>query len=148
MGVVYLAERDDVPMRVALKLVRGGLAAPEHNQRFLFERLVLARLEHPRIARMVDACVSEDGTPWFAMEYVEGEPIDQFCDTRRLTITDRVALFERVCEGVQFAHANLVVHRDLKPSNILVADAPASTPGVAEPTLLDFGIAKLLDDGA
>jgi serine/threonine-protein kinase len=81
------------------------------------------------------------------MEYVEGEPIDEFCDTRRLTIHDRVALFERVCEVVQFAHANLVVHRDLKPSNVLVGDAPEGTTGTAEPKLLDFGIAKLLDDG-
>jgi serine/threonine-protein kinase len=148
MGVVYLAERADVPMRVALKIVRGGLAAPEHIERFLFERRVLARLEHPRIARLVDAGVSDDGTPWFAMEYFEGEPIDQFCDTRCLTIADRVALFERVCEVVQFAHGNLVVHRDLKPSNVLVANAPTGAPGLAEPKLLDFGIAKLLDDGA
>ena len=148
MGVVYLAERDDVPMRVALKVVRGGLAAPEHIERFLIERRVLARLEHPRIARLVDAGVSDDGTPWFAMEYVEGEPIDRFCDTRRLTVADRIALFEQVCEGVQFAHGNLVVHRDLKPSNILVAGGPAGAAGPAEPKLLDFGIAKLLDDGA
>jgi len=148
MGVVYLAERDDVPMRVALKVVRGGLAAPEHIERFLFERRVLARLEPPRIARLVDAGVSDDGTPWFAMEYVEGEPIDEFCNTRRLTVTERLILFERVCEGVQFAHANLVVHRDLKPSNVLVVDAASGTPGLAEPKLLDFGIAKLMEDGA
>ncbi len=148
MGVVFLAERDDVPMRVALKLVRGGLAASERVKRFLLERHVLARLEHPNIARMLDVGVTDDGTPWFAMEYVEGEPIDQFCNARGLRIAERVALFERVCEAVQFAHRNLVVHRDLKPKNVLVVESAPGTPEPGVPKLLDFGIAKLLDDGA
>ncbi|GJG87801.1 hypothetical protein tb265_29820 [Gemmatimonadetes bacterium T265] len=141
MGVVYLAERTDVPLRVALKLVRGGVAAPDHVARFLLERRVLARLAHPHIARLLDAGVADDGTPWFAMEYVDGEPIDRFCDGRRLGVAARVTLVEQVCEAVQYAHANLVVHRDLKPSNVLV-----TADGAVK--LLDFGIAKLLAEGA
>ncbi|HZF68140.1 MAG TPA: serine/threonine-protein kinase, partial [Gemmatirosa sp.] len=139
MGTVYLAERADVRMRVALKLVRDPLAAPERVGRFLLERRVLARLDHPHIARLLDAGVTEAGTPWFAMELVDGEPIDRACDTRRLTLPERLALFEKVCEAVQYAHERLVVHRDLKPSNILVA-------ANGDVKLLDFGIAKLLDD--
>ena len=139
MGAVYLAEREDVGLRCALKLVRGGLAAPEAVERFLFERRVLARLEHPNIARLLDAGVAEDGTPWFAMERVDGAPIDQYCDAHRLPIPERLRLFEAVCEAVAYAHRNLIVHRDLKPSNILV-----TVDGV--PKLLDFGIAKLLED--
>jgi eukaryotic-like serine/threonine-protein kinase len=138
MGVVYLAEREDVGTRVALKLVRGGAAAPEYVARFLVERRVLGRLEHPYIAHLLDAGVMDDGTPWFAMPYVEGEPIDRFCDAHGLGIRERLSLFEKVCEAVQYAHANLVVHRDLKPSNILVA-------ADGTPRLLDFGIAKLLE---
>ncbi|GJG87877.1 hypothetical protein tb265_30580 [Gemmatimonadetes bacterium T265] len=140
MGTVYLAERSDVARRVALKLVRDPLAAPERVRRMLVERRVLARLDHPNIARLLDAGVTADGgTPWFAMEYVEGAPIDRACDARRLTIAERLALFEQVCKAVQYAHGALVVHRDLKPSNILVTDS-------AEVKLLDFGIAKLLGD--
>lgn len=139
MGSVYLAEREDVGLRCALKLVRGGLATPEMVDRFLFERRVLARLEHPNIARMLDAGVADDDTPWFAMELVDGEPIDRYCDARRLGVAERLRLFEAVCEAVADAHRNLVVHRDLKPRNILV-----TAEGV--PKLLDFGIAKLLDD--
>ena len=137
MAVVWLAERADVGKRVALKLVSGGLASPERVGRFLFERRVLAQLEHPGIARLLDAGVAEDGTPWLAMEYVEGKPIDEHCDAARLGIEDRLALFTRVCDAVAYAHRNLVVHRDLKPSNILV-DASG------QPRLLDFGIARLL----
>jgi len=152
MGTVYLAERDDVGRRVALKLVRGGLAAPERVARFLLERRVLARLDHPGIARLLDAGVMDggtvdDGTPWFAMEYVDGAPIDRYCDAHRLPIPDRLRLVEQVCEAVAYAHRNLVVHRDLKPSNILVtAPTPAEAGGEAK--LLDFGIAKLLADAA
>jgi len=145
MGTVYLAERPDVARRVALKLVRDPMAAPERVDRFLLERRVLARLDHPHIARLLDAGVAPDtgarhgGTPWFAMEFVEGEPIDRACDARRLTVAERLALFEQVCEAVRYAHEHLIVHRDLKPSNILVtADGRVK--------LLDFGIAKLLDD--
>jgi tetratricopeptide (TPR) repeat protein len=146
MGVVYLAEREDVPMRVALKLVRGGLAAPDHLERFLIERRVLARLEHPNIARLLDAGVESDGTPWFAMEYVEGLAIDDFCAECELGIPERLALFERVCEAVQFAHRNLIVHRDLKPSNVLVVASSDGSAQIGHPKLLDFGIAKLLGD--
>jgi serine/threonine-protein kinase len=147
MGTVYLAERSDVARRVALKLVRDPMAAPERVERFRLERRVLARLDHPHIARLLDAGVAPDagtphgGTPWFAMELVEGAPIDRACDARRLTVAERLALFEQVCEAVQYAHEHLVVHRDLKPSNILVTDD-------GRVKLLDFGIAKLLDDAA
>jgi eukaryotic-like serine/threonine-protein kinase len=143
MGVVYLAERDDVGKRVALKLGRGALAGPGDRERFLQERRVLARLEHPHIARLFDAGVTENGTPWFAMERVEGEPVTTYCDRHRLTIRERLAVFTQICSAVQHAHQSLVVHRDLKPSNILVSEpAPGSTSPHA--TLLDFGIAALL----
>lgn len=138
MGTVYLAERRDIQKQVALKLVRDPLASPERVQRFLFEQRVLARLEHPHIARLLDAGVTEQGTPYFAMDYVAGLPIDVYCETHRLSIDERLALFEQVCQAVQFAHQNLVVHRDLKPSNILVREGGAVK-------LLDFGIAKLLE---
>ncbi|MEZ4699339.1 MAG: serine/threonine-protein kinase [Rhodothermales bacterium] len=139
MGVVYLAERDDpdLAQRVALKLVRVDL--PEAIQlRFLQERHILAGLSHPNIAHLLDGGLTPDGSPYFAMEYVDGQPIDAFCDTRRLPIEARIKLFMQVCDAVQHAHNNLVVHRDLKPSNILVTDA-----GTVK--LLDFGIARLLD---
>ncbi|HEY0778302.1 MAG TPA: tetratricopeptide repeat protein [Gemmatirosa sp.] len=139
MGVVYLAERTDVPLRVALKMVRGDLAAPEHAARFAVEQRVLARLAHPNIARLLDAGIVDDGTPYVAMEYVDGVPIDRYCDARRLTIDERLGLFRGVCDAVAYAHRNLVVHRDLKPSNVLV-----TADGTVK--LLDFGIAKLLGD--
>ncbi len=138
MGRVFLAERADVGNRVALKLVRGGLAAPETVQRFLFERKVLARLNHPHIARLLDAGVTDDETPFFAMEYVQGESLTHYCDRKRLSVDQRLDLFMQVTQAVQYAHRNLVVHRDLKPSNILVTDE-----GTVK--LLDFGIAKLLE---
>ena len=138
MGVVYLADREDLEKRVALKLVSGGLASPDRIERFLLERRVLAQLAHPHIASILDAGITSEGTPWFAMEYVHGEPIDAYADARSLSVVDRLALFEQVCEAVSFAHQNLIVHRDLKPSNILVTAA-------GEAKLLDFGIAKLLE---
>ena len=149
MGVVYLAERadDQYRSRVALKLMRVGASAmtDEHlARRFLEERQILATLEHPGIARLLDGGVTDDGLPWFAMEYVEGTAIDRYCEVHRLGMDERLTLFCDVCDAVAFAHRNLVVHRDLKPSNILVTER-------REVKLLDFGIAKLLvrmDDGS
>lgn len=140
MGTVFLAVRDDAQFqqRVALKLVRAADASSAFVPRFLEERRILAMLEHPGIARLLDGGVTPDGAPWFAMEVVEGDPIDRFCDARLLTVSERIALFLRVCDAVQFAHQHLVVHRDLKPANILV------TPD-GQVKLLDFGIARLLD---
>ena len=144
MGVVYLAERADghFQKRVALKVVKRGMDTDEIVGRFRYERQILARLEHPNVARLLDGGVTEDGLPFFVMECVEGEPIDVYCDHHRLSVRERVALFMDVCEAVAYAHRNLVVHRDLKPSNILVADGEDGRPHVK---LLDFGIAKLLD---
>ncbi len=140
MGVVFLAEREDVGKRVALKLLReGGMASGERVRRFLLERRVLARLEHPNIARLLDAGATEHRTPYLVMEYVEGTPIDRFCDEHRLPIADRLELFRTVCQAVHYAHQSLVIHRDLKPSNILVTEN-------GQVKLLDFGIAKLLAD--
>ena len=140
MGVVYLAERTDEQFRqrAALKLVRAGLG---HDvlARFRRERQILAGLEHPHIARLLDAGRAEDGRPYFAMEYVEGRPLTAWCEERKLSIEDRLRLFVKVCGAVQHAHSRLVVHRDLKPSNVLVTEA-------GEPRLLDFGIAKLLTE--
>ncbi|MDQ3696628.1 MAG: serine/threonine protein kinase, partial [Gemmatimonadota bacterium] len=122
MGAVYLAERDDAQYRkrVAIKIVRDGvwLGGDDHLvRRFVEERQILASLDHPNIARLLDGGVTDGGLPWFAMEYVEGAPIDRYCDDRALNIDERLALFCGVCDAVAFAHRNLVVHRDLKPSN-------------------------------
>jgi len=138
MGDVYLAERaDDTGQKVALKFMRGTKASTV--ARFIRERKILAKLSHPNIAHLIDAGLTERHVPWLAMEYVDGENILSECDRRRLDLRSRVALFVRICKAVQFAHRNLVLHRDLKPSNILV-DREGT------PKLLDFGIAKLLDD--
>ena len=141
MGRVFLAEREDVGSRVALKLVRSAMAAPEHVERFLVERRILARLEHPNIARLLDAGMTPDDTPFFAMEYVEGETITAYCDRRQLSVEDRLELFATVGQAVAHAHQNLVVHRDLKPSNVFVSED-------GRVKLLDFGIAKMLDADA
>ncbi|MBK8232094.1 MAG: serine/threonine protein kinase [Candidatus Eisenbacteria bacterium] len=140
MGEVWLAARADggFEQKCAVKLVRPGWRAAELAANFGRERQLLARLVHPNIARLLDGGVTEDGSPFLAMEFVDGEPITAWCGARRLPIRERLALFRVVCAAVRFAHANLVVHRDLKPANILVtADG--------RPILLDFGIAKLLD---
>jgi serine/threonine-protein kinase len=141
MGRVFLADRADgqFEQHVALKLVRSGQSSREILQRFLRERQILARLQHPNIAALLDGGVTPDGRPYFAMEYVGGEPITSYCDARVLSIDARLDLFTAVCDAVQYAHQNLVVHRDLKPSNTLV------TPG-GQVKLLDFGIAKLLHE--
>ena len=144
MGAVYLAERADgaFEQQVALKLMRRGMRTDELRMRFVHERRILARLTHPNIARLLDGGLTEDGQPYFAMEYVAGEPINRYCDARQLSIEARLRLFATVCRAVQYAHQSLVVHRDLKPSNILVTEGRDGTPQVK---LLDFGIAKLLD---
>jgi serine/threonine protein kinase/tetratricopeptide (TPR) repeat protein len=142
MGTVYLAERADGAFqhKVALKLLRAGLDSPGAEARFRAERQILADLRHPNIARLVDGGAVEDGSPYLVMEYVEGRPIDHWCDDQRLDLTRRIELFRVVCSAVQAAHRSLVVHRDLKPANILVtADG--------HPKLLDFGIAKLMAPG-
>ncbi len=135
MGIVCLADRDDVGKQVALKLVAGGLGSPERVSRFMLERRVLASLEHPDIAPLLDAGIAEDGTPWLAMEYVAGQPIDAYCQDNGLALDARLLLFERVARAVGYAHRHLIVHRDIKPSNILVTEAGG-------PRLVDFGIAK------
>jgi len=139
MGVVYLAERagEQFRQRAALKLVRTGLDSEEVLARFHRERRILASLDHPHIARLLDGGRSEDGRPYLAMEYVEGQPLTAYCRERALGVEERLRLFLSICKAVQHAHSRLVVHRDLKPSNILVT-------GTGEPRLLDFGIAKLL----
>ncbi len=138
MGEVYEAARADgnFEQRVAIKLLQREAAA--QMERFQAERQILARLEHPGIARLYDGGVTEDGRPYMAMEFVEGRPITEFCQINRATFEQRLALFIQVCDAVAYAHRNLVVHRDLKPSNILVTPTGAVK-------LLDFGIAKLLD---
>jgi tetratricopeptide (TPR) repeat protein len=142
MGVVYLGARDDDRFEklVAIKVIAGDLVDPIASGRFLEERRILASLDHPDIARLLDAGTSEAGVPYVVMEYVEGEPIDVYCAARHLSVRDRLALFVRVCEAVQYSHEHLVVHRDIKARNILVTRDGA-------PKLLDFGIAKLLDPG-
>ncbi len=141
MGAVYLANRDDgqFTQQVALKLIKRGMDSEEIISRFHSERQILANLEHPNIARLIDGGVSNSGRPYFAMEYVDGLPITRYCDIHELSIDARLDLFKTACDAVQFAHQNLVVHRDLKPNNILVD----STGAVK---LLDFGIAKALSE--
>jgi hypothetical protein len=139
MGAVYLAHRADgqFEQKVAIKLIDLPLATDLFRERFRQERQILAGLQHPFIARLLDGGVTPEGDLYLVMEYVEGVPIHRFCEERRLSVPQRLALFSRVCEAVQFAHQNFVVHRDLKPDNILVAK-----DGTAR--LLDFGTAKLL----
>ncbi len=143
MGTVYRAERADgaFEQTAALKLVRRGMDSDAVLRRFHHERQVLAALDHPNVARLLDGGRSEEGRPYFVMELVEGEPITAYCDRRRLGVEARLRLFLQVCEAVAFAHRNLVVHRDLKPSNVLVTDDERGRP---QAKLLDFGIAKLL----
>src|SRR3954464_13974357 len=139
MGTVWLARRADLHFEktVALKLLKRGTDTDEVLRRFQTERQILARLEHPNIARLLDGGIADGDLPYFVMEYVEGRPVTNFCREQKLTMEKRLGLFLKICAAVHFAHQNLIVHRDLKPGNILVtADG--------EPKLLDFGIAKLL----
>jgi len=143
MGTVYLAERVDghFEQQVAVKVLKQGVSSAEALRRFLQERQILARLQHPGIARLLDGGVTAEGTPYFVMERVEGQPLTAYCDREGLGIDERLRVFVAVCDAVLYAHRNLVVHRDLKPSNILVDAA-------RQVKLLDFGIAKLLSEGA
>jgi len=140
MGEVFAASRADgqYEKRVALKLVRTGYDTSFILERFRNERQILASLDHPNIARLLDGGTTEEAIPYLVMELVEGAPIDSYCDSHKLSITCRLVLFRQVCSAVQYAHQHLVIHRDIKPSNILV-----TRDGI--PKLLDFGIAKILD---
>ena len=142
MGTVYRAVRvSDFEKQVAIKLVKRGMDTDFILRRFRYERQILAGLDHPNIARLLDGGASDDGRPYLVMEYIEGTPITAYCDQRSLPTRDRLELFRTVCSAVQYAHQNLVVHRDIKPSNILVT-------GDGVPKLLDFGIAKILEPDA
>ncbi len=139
MGDVYRAVRadDEYEKQVAIKLVRQGLDTDSGYERFRRERQILAGFEHENIARLLDGGTTDEGYPYFVMELVEGQPIDEYCDQGRLGVEARINLFQSVCSAVQYAHQRLVVHRDIKPGNILV-----TAEGV--PKLLDFGIATIL----
>ncbi len=141
MGSVWLADRADQQFnkQVAIKLIKRGMDTDEVLRRFHAERQVLARLEHPNIARLHDGGATDDGLPYLVMEHIHGTPLDEYCNHHSLTIHARLELFRHVCDAVQFAHRNLVVHRDLKPANILITSN-------GEVKLLDFGIAKVLED--
>jgi eukaryotic-like serine/threonine-protein kinase len=140
MGTVYLAERADGVFKqlVALKMLRAGFLIEEQLRRFQSERRILASLNHDNIARLYDGGISTDGQPWFAMEYVKGKPIDEYCNSQNLYLRERLKLFLEVCDALQYAHTYLIVHRDLKPGNIFVTDD-------GKVKLLDFGIAKWLE---
>jgi non-specific serine/threonine protein kinase/serine/threonine-protein kinase len=140
MGRVYLGVRvdEEYKKRVALKVIKHGMDSKDIVRRFRHERQILASLDHPNIGKLLDGGTTTDGLPYFAMEYVEGQPITDYCDSHKLSTIERLNLFRQVCAAVQFAHQNLVVHRDLKPSNILVTED-------GTPKLLDFGIAKFLN---
>ncbi|MEO8504948.1 MAG: serine/threonine-protein kinase [Acidobacteriota bacterium] len=143
MGTVYLAERTaPIKRRVALKLIRASHLDPQRQRRFGAERQAMARLNHPNVAQVYDAGWSTDGQPWIALEYVPGLPITEHCDRLRLPIELRLELFLEVCEGVEHAHQKAILHRDLKPSNVLIADIE----GHPTPKIIDFGIAKALDE--
>ncbi len=143
MGAVYMATRGDqsFEQEVALKILPFAMATQDLITRFNNERQIMANLNHPNIAKLLDGGATDDGLPYFVMEYVDGVPIHDYCDFRKLSIPARLRLFRKVCSAVHFAHQNLIVHRDLKPGNILVTAA-------GEPKLLDFGIAKILRPGS
>ena len=143
MGAVYLAERTgaDFTQKAALKLIKRGMDTDFIVQRFQTERRILSRLNHPFIAKLLDGGTTEDGLPYFVMEFVEGENLKEFCRNHNLSTNAKLKIFCQICEAVQYAHRNLVVHRDLKPSNIIITTNET-------PKLLDFGIAKVLDPEA
>jgi tetratricopeptide (TPR) repeat protein len=139
MGTVFFAVRSDLGTSAAVKILRDSWLSPARRERFAREQHTLAHLDHPNIARLLDASTLEDGTPYFVMEYVEGLHLDDYCDVHACAVNERLRLFRSVCEAVQFAHGRAVIHRDLKPSNVLV-----SASGSVK--LLDFGIARQLDE--
>ena len=141
MGAIYLAERvnSDFKQKVALKLIKRGMDSEAILKRFATERRILSQLKHPNIAQLFDGGISNEGLPFFVMEYVEGAALNQFCRENDLSLEERLKIFRRICAAVEHAHQNLIVHRDLKPSNIIVTKD-------GTPKLLDFGIAKLLSD--
>ncbi len=140
MGAVYLAKHsgESFTQNVAVKLIKRGMDTAAVLKRFVTERQILANLEHPNIARLLDVGTTEGGLPYFVMEYIEGLPVTQFCDAHEFSTEERLQIFRRICSAVAYAHQNLVVHRDIKPSNILVTQDKT-------PKLLDFGIAKILN---
>ncbi|MEO7659742.1 MAG: serine/threonine-protein kinase, partial [Pyrinomonadaceae bacterium] len=140
MGAVYLAERCDGAFdhQVAIKLIKRGMDSDALVRRFLNERRILATLEHPHIARLIDGGTTDDGSPYFIMEFVDGSPIDVYARERAMTVDDRLSLFALVCEAVEYAHTRQIIHRDIKPSNILVSEE-------GRPRLLDFGISKVVN---
>ena len=145
MGTVYLAEQlEPIRRRVALKVVKLGMDTAQVLARFHNERQALAMMDHPNIAQIFDAGATAKGRPYFVMEYIEGAPITQYCDRKRMTTRERLALFLAVCRAVQHAHQKGVIHRDLKPSNVLVTEQD----GAPVPKVIDFGIAKATDKWA
>ena len=143
MAAVFHAERvaGDYEQQAAIKIISPGLMSPAGLARFEEERQILARLQHKYIARLIDGGTTDEGLPWLAMEYIDGERIDQYCRTNALDLRSRLVLFSKVCAAVQDAHRNLLVHRDIKPTNILV-------DRIGDPKLLDFGVAKLFEQGS
>src|SRR5262245_4178251 len=142
MGTVYLAEQlEPIRRRVALKVVKLGMDTAQVLARFHNERQALAMMEHPNIAQIFDAGATAKGRPYFVMEYIEGAPVTQYCDSRRMTAKERLGLFLTICRAVRHAHQKGVIHRDLKPSNVLVTEQD----GAAVPKVIDFGIAKATD---
>jgi non-specific serine/threonine protein kinase/serine/threonine-protein kinase len=145
MGTVYLAQQlEPIHRRVALKVVKLGMDTAQVLARFNNERQALAIMDHPNIAQIFDAGATTKGRPYFVMEYIEGPPITQYCDGKRMTTRDRLTLFLAVCRAVQHAHQKGVIHRDLKPSNVLVTEQD----GTPVPKVIDFGIAKATDKWA
>src|SRR5437762_4178013 len=143
MGAVYLAERADEQYRkqVAIKLIKRGMDTDSVLRHFRNERQILANFDHPNIARLFDGATTDDGLPYFVMEYVEGLPINEYCAAHKVFLVERLKLFREVCRAVSYAHRHAVIHRDIKMSNILVTSD-------GTPKLLDFGMAKILDPGA
>ncbi len=143
MGVVYLAEqKEPVTRNVALKLMHLTLRSDEARLRFQSERQALARLNLNAIARLYDAGTTEEGYPYFAMEAVNGEPVNAYCARHRLSLLHRLTLFQDICKGVQYAHQKGILHRDLKPSNVMITEEN----GIPVPKIIDFGVAKAIDD--